>query len=70
MERSNVPAVINTCKNLAAAYHSSINFSKAIHDAQVQVVSLRSVAQLICTNSGSKAVRTFPAMGVGPVCLY
>ena len=37
MERSNVPSVINTCKSLATAYHSSINFSKAIHDAQIQV---------------------------------
>jgi len=37
MERSNVPAVINTCKSLASAYHSSINFSKAVHVAQIQV---------------------------------
>lgn len=43
MERSNVPAVINTCKSLASAYHSSINFSKAVHVAQIQVLHLLQV---------------------------
>ena len=60
MERSNVPAIINTCKSLAAAYHSSINFSKAVHDAQIQVISLRSIAKLIQIQVQKRSEHSLP----------
>ena len=71
MERSNVPAVILSCKSLAAAYHSSINFSKAIHVAQIQVLYLfnRPFAQKLSCYLGSATVWARFAMGPGPICL-
>ena len=37
MSYKQIPAVLNACKSIAKAYHSSINFARAIHEAQVKV---------------------------------
>ena len=38
MSYKEIPALLSACKGIAKAYHSSINFSRAVHEAQVKVI--------------------------------
>ena len=38
LDGKEIANVITICKSLAAAYHSSINFARAVNEAQVQVL--------------------------------
>ena len=38
MSYKEIPALLTSCKNIAKAYHCSVNFSRAIHEAQVRVI--------------------------------
>ena len=40
MSYKEIPALLNSCKSVAKAYHSSINFARAIHEAQIKVQGL------------------------------
>ena len=33
-----IPALLNSCKAVAKAYHCSVNFARAIHEAQIKVI--------------------------------
>ena len=37
MSYKEIPSLLNSCKNVAKAYHSSVNFARAIHEAQRKV---------------------------------
>jgi hypothetical protein len=37
LEGKEISHVLSTCKSLATAYHSSLNFARAIHEAQAEV---------------------------------
>jgi len=37
LAQKEIAGLVASCKGLATAYHSSINFSQSIHDAQVEV---------------------------------
>ena len=38
-------SLLSYCKSLSTAYHSSINFARAIHEAQIEVVSCSYIMQ-------------------------
>ena len=39
MSYKEIPTLLNTCKNIAKAYHSSVNFARAVHEAQIKVLT-------------------------------
>ena len=38
MSYKEIPALLSSCKSIAKAYHCSVNFSRAIHEAQVKAM--------------------------------
>lgn len=38
MSYKEIPTLLNTCKNIAKAYHSSVNFARAVHEAQIKAL--------------------------------
>ena len=45
-----INGLLSTCKALTTAYHSSINFARAIHEAQIEVGSLVNTIGDVGTN--------------------
>ena len=39
MSYKEIPALLTSCKSVAKAYHSSVNFARAIHEAQIKVIN-------------------------------
>ena len=35
MSYKEIPALLNSCKSVAKAYHSSVNFARAFHEADM-----------------------------------
>ena len=69
-----IPALLNSCKSVAKAYHSSINFARAIHEAQIKVQGVfffKLESSLKIQNSiwsGSKSFRRGETMVFAPRC--
>ena len=38
MSYKEIPALLSSCKSIAKAYHCSVNFSRAIHEAMIRII--------------------------------